>query len=121
LTNMDTSLAEMVTAFKLEGLTRKHEAARLAHKLFRAMETLRNYLAAQGDAHTAEQRQAAKILGVRWPCGLEQLAAGYRQWAKNCHPDQGGTDEAFKRVQRAYEYLKTIIEAGTEQPEESAA
>lgn len=45
-----------------------------------------------------------KVLGGEEPpITLEDLQADYREAARKAHPDTGGSQEAFVRVQRAYE------------------
>lgn len=46
------------------------------------------------------------ILGVEQNATPADLKAGYRREAKACHPDAGGTVEAFQNVERAYRVLK---------------
>jgi hypothetical protein len=49
-----------------------------------------------------------EILGVQRSAGPEEIRAAYRRAAKKAHPDQGGSNEAFRRVQLAAE---TLLEA----------
>jgi hypothetical protein len=44
-----------------------------------------------------------------WPCSRATLKAAYRRLAKETHPDRGGTAEAFRRVNEAYERLERAI------------
>jgi hypothetical protein len=46
-----------------------------------------------------------EILGVKRSASVEEIRAAYRRAAKTAHPDQGGSSEAFQRVQRAAEIL----------------
>jgi hypothetical protein len=46
-----------------------------------------------------------EILGLARSAGVEEIRAAYRRAAKTAHPDQGGSAEAFMRVQRAAERL----------------
>lgn len=55
---------------------------------------------------------ACAVLGVSGEPSWQAAQAAYRQRVKTAHPDQGGTDEEFRRVQAAYELLKTAHEAG---------
>lgn len=51
--------------------------------------------------------EAARILGVRPGDDESQIKAAYRQKVKAVHPDTDeGSEEAFKRVNRAYETLR---------------
>lgn len=47
-----------------------------------------------------------ETLGVDPKAGQEEIDRAYRRAAKRTHPDHGGTDEAFQRVQRAGECLR---------------
>ena len=50
--------------------------------------------------------EAAEILGVDPAADPERIKRAYRQRVKDVHPDaDGGDEEAFKRVNRAYETL----------------
>jgi curved DNA-binding protein CbpA len=46
-----------------------------------------------------------EILGVTRQAGIEEIRAAYRRAAKTAHPDRGGSNEAFLRLQRAAEFL----------------
>lgn len=46
-----------------------------------------------------------EVLGVKRSASIEEIRAAYRRAAKTAHPDQGGSSEAFQRVQRAAEVL----------------
>ena len=46
-----------------------------------------------------------EILGVTRSASAEEIRAAYRRAAKKAHPDQGGSDEAFRRIQAAAEIL----------------
>lgn len=48
-------------------------------------------------------------LKLTYPITLSELKKAYRQRAKETHPDLGGTAEAFRQVNTAYEVLITII------------
>lgn len=43
------------------------------------------------------------VLGVSPGASRSEIQSAYRSQAKKCHPDNGGTAEAFNRLQRAYE------------------
>jgi curved DNA-binding protein CbpA len=47
-----------------------------------------------------------EILGLGPDATPAQIKAAYRREAKACHPDAGGTTEAFQNVERAYRILK---------------
>ena len=48
---------------------------------------------------------AATVLGLHWPCRLDEVKAAYRTQAKQTHPDLGGRAEDFRRVSEAYQAL----------------
>lgn len=55
---------------------------------------------------TMTRVQAASILGVAVEADAEAVRAAYLKLIKKVHPDQGGSDELARQVQRAYETLK---------------
>lgn len=50
---------------------------------------------------------ARRTLGVDADASESAVKAAYRDRVKETHPDSGGDEEEFKRVNRAYETLKT--------------
>ena len=42
------------------------------------------------------------VLGLAWPCSLEDVKAAYRCRAKATHPDTGGDPHRFALVEEAY-------------------
>jgi len=48
---------------------------------------------------------AHAVLGVEAGASSVEIRAAYKKRALATHPDQGGSDEAFRAVQRAYEKL----------------
>ncbi len=48
-------------------------------------------------------------LNLCYPLTKEQLKSAYRRKAKETHPDMGGSSEAFRLVNRAYEFLVQVI------------
>ena len=61
---------------------------------------------------TSEQRQALAVLGLDLEATKEDIKARYKTLAKRLHPDANGSDrkaeERFKRVNQAYETLKSL-------------
>jgi len=118
LTTMNSEIRQHVlAAFAFDGLTKDHQAVKLGKRIEAAISKLRAYVmdglsAAEHEADGTEALHAAyaEILDVAWPCTAEELDAAYRQAVKQAHPDAGGTNEQFVRVQRAYELLKSAME-----------
>ncbi len=48
-------------------------------------------------------------LNISFPVTPEELKSAYRKRAKETHPDLGGTAEAFRQVNTAYEVLVNVI------------
>ncbi|PKL76514.1 MAG: hypothetical protein CVV27_09875 [Candidatus Melainabacteria bacterium HGW-Melainabacteria-1] len=57
---------------------------------------------------TPETRQAFQMLGIEPPGSPDQIRQAYRIKARSMHPDLGGANEAFIRLQRAY---RTALES----------
>lgn len=55
----------------------------------------------------AEIQAAQEILGVASSATFQDIKAAYRNLVMKNHPDQGGSSEAFRKVQEAYEFLKS--------------
>ncbi|MFC6787803.1 J domain-containing protein [Halobaculum halobium] len=49
---------------------------------------------------------ARRTLGVDADASQSEVKAAYRDRVKETHPDSGGDEDEFKRVNRAYETLK---------------
>lgn len=49
---------------------------------------------------------AFSTLGLSTDASLEAVRAAYRERVKEVHPDQGGDEEAFQRLQRAYDVAR---------------
>lgn len=49
--------------------------------------------------------EAREVLGVDASASPAEIERAYRERVKEVHPDQGGDEEAFKRVREAYEQL----------------
>lgn len=43
-----------------------------------------------------------QVLGISPDASEEEIKSAYRQRAKDCHPDAGGTAERFQQLQQAY-------------------
>ena len=56
------------------------------------------------------------ILGIRKGASANEIKKAYRRLARMHHPDKGGNEEMFKKIQNAYDILE---EGKTEEPEES--
>ncbi len=64
-----------------------------------------------GGASAGREPEAAKVLGLAWPCTEAQLKAAWRRVVKTAHPDQGGTAEAFRAAKVAHETLTAALGA----------
>ena len=74
----------------------------------RARETRQNRRRAQrGESSSGfSAPEARSVLGVEISASQSDIKAAYRQQAKQHHPDsEGGDEEQFKKVSRAYETL----------------
>jgi hypothetical protein len=49
-------------------------------------------------------------LNIQPPTSLKQIKKAYYKMALQTHPDKGGSDEEFKKVQEAYEELSAIYD-----------
>jgi hypothetical protein len=47
----------------------------------------------------------SRVLGIAPGSRMKRIKAAYRQKARECHPDHGGSDEAMARLNEAYERL----------------
>jgi hypothetical protein len=52
-----------------------------------------------------------KILGLGWPCSLDDLKNRWRALAKEHHPDKGGKADEFIYFKQAYEAAMRVLEA----------
>lgn len=59
-----------------------------------------------GTAERVKKRDPYEVLGVTRETPLLVVEAAYRALAKTAHPDGGGTNEAFKELQDAYDVVK---------------
>jgi hypothetical protein len=49
------------------------------------------------------------VLGLSWPCTVDDVKRAYRRLARKTHPDHGGDAEAFRNLTTAYEQLLSIF------------
>jgi len=52
--------------------------------------------------------EACAIIGVEPEASWEEIERIYRVKVQFTHPDKGGDPERFKRIQKAYDYLKKV-------------
>jgi curved DNA-binding protein CbpA len=52
---------------------------------------------------------AAAALGIAWPCSRGEVTRAFRAAALRAHPDQGGNDEAIRRVVAARTTLERAM------------
>jgi hypothetical protein len=107
-----------------EELRRLEEALRrLAEELRRQEEQRRRQADARsgrgqhdgrssGDARSVPPSAAAAlaVLGLTFPCTMEQIKVAYRKAMLKWHPDVGGTNAQARAVNAAYELVKTHFE-----------
>ena len=48
------------------------------------------------------------ILGIEQSASLDDVKLAYKRLAMRYHPDKGGSDTDFARIQSAYETLKDL-------------
>ena len=51
----------------------------------------------------------ADVLGVTPPCTISQVKSAFRRAVKIAHPDHGGSDAAFQRVQQAFQAAQRAV------------
>ncbi|MFZ9318183.1 MAG: J domain-containing protein [Vulcanococcus sp.] len=56
-------------------------------------------------AHDPRRLAALEVLGLRWGASRDAIKAAHRRLVKQHHPDLGGSAEAFRRVNEAYQQL----------------
>jgi hypothetical protein len=62
-----------------------------------------------GGADDHRAPEAARSLGLRWPCTAAELKAAWRRVAKVAHPDRGGSAEAFRAAKAAHDQLARAL------------
>lgn len=68
---------------------------------------------AYGAQHSKQKRRIRQnvltsqlnVLGLRWPCTLEEVKKRWREVASQHHPDRGGDQKTFIRMKTAYEKI----------------
>lgn len=60
-------------------------------------------------ATTMSVSTAAETLGVKWPCSKDDIITAFRKKARETHPDMGGSDAAFMKVNAAREVLVNTL------------
>jgi curved DNA-binding protein CbpA len=48
---------------------------------------------------------ALRVLGLPWPCRIEDVKSAFRSRAKQTHPDLGGRTEDFRAASDAYQQV----------------
>ena len=56
-----------------------------------------------------ENPRCLSALGLRLPCGEEELKAAYRYRVKRLHPDRGGDQQQFLRLQCHFEQALQVV------------
>lgn len=60
---------------------------------------------ADAEVVVAGRQPAHDVLGVAPDASSSEIRRAYRERLKECHPDQGGSHEAFQELQEAYEVM----------------
>jgi hypothetical protein len=60
-------------------------------------------------ARNPKTEVALSLLGLQYPTTHRAIKRAYKQMAKVCHPDFGGSHEAFIKLNEAYEAAMKII------------
>lgn len=66
---------------------------------------------AQGNGNSESKENfedACDVLGVEPGASWDEVDRVYKVKVQFAHPDKGGDPEKFKRIQRAYEYIKQV-------------
>jgi hypothetical protein len=50
----------------------------------------------------AQQHECFRLLGLTWPCSVEEVKAAFRKLVHKHHPDKGGSSVAFIALREAY-------------------
>ncbi len=61
---------------------------------------------------TIKYAQYFIVLGIQPTNDIKRIKAAYRKKCLQTHPDKGGTDEAFRRVNETFERLINLAERG---------
>jgi diphthamide biosynthesis protein 4 len=77
--------------------------APLTTRAARSQEGARRRVESYAESSTASPYE---LLGVNSKASAEEIRHAYQQLARTVHPDRGGGDEVFVRVQRAYDTLR---------------
>jgi molecular chaperone DnaJ len=51
-------------------------------------------------------QQACSLLGIEIGASLEEAKKAFRKQAAKAHPDQGGSEEQFKKINEAYQFIE---------------
>jgi curved DNA-binding protein CbpA len=54
-------------------------------------------------------REHLDVLGLKWPCTLEEVKKAYWAGAMKHHPDRGGKADDFVKLKTASEALKAAL------------
>ena len=58
--------------------------------------------------------EASAVLRISTPFTSSQLLAAYRREAMTRHPDRGGSDDLFRELTTAYEFMQPLVAASVE-------
>lgn len=104
----------VLVAFALYGVSAREwladDPARVVADLRQRVKQLEQQRSRQPQPEAGEPRdprrmEAYQVLGLPWGASREAIKKAHRRLVKQHHPDLGGTAEAFRRVNAAYQLL----------------
>ena len=63
----------------------------------------------EGTEETLEEDYPYNVFGLKKSASSEDVKKAYRKEILKCHPDKGGSNELFRKIQEAWEYFKKNI------------
>jgi hypothetical protein len=84
---------------------RAYEAARQANRVF-----VETYVYGATPA-ARSLPPCLSLLGLSWPCTVQEIKQAFRRKVKTVHPDHGGNSADFQVLHRAYKEALTLVSA----------
>ena len=119
--------AEVDHRFKdLESMGIEDESELLVREILEEQETIEGLLENVVPYPTAQERRehqrflrdhrqprpkpiCIKLLGLAWPCTLDDVKTVWKKLALEHHPDRGGDPQAFMRYKKAYDKALVLV------------